>query len=90
MAVLVMMILVVVMVMLVMMMMMVMVMTLVMMNLVHGNDNGTLGHLESTKDGFLVEDSSGADSYRTQSKTIFILYLSIFIYLYFPTSTAEP
>ena len=87
-----MMILVVVMVILVMviLVMVVMVMTLVMMNLVHGNDNGTLGHLESTKDGFLVEDSSGADSYRTQSKINFILYLSIFIYLYFPTSTAEP
>ena len=79
MAVLMMMILVVVMVMLVMMMMMVMVMTLVMMNLVHGNDDGTLGHLEPTKDGSPVKDSSGANSYRTQSKTIFILYLSIFI-----------
>ena len=74
-----MMILVVVMVILVMVVMVVMVIMLLMMNLVHGNDDGTLGHLEPTKDGFLVEDSSGANSYRTQSKTIFILYLSIFI-----------
>ena len=59
--------------------MVVMVMMLLMMNLVHGNDDGTLGHLEPTKDGSPVKDSSGANSYRTQSKTIFILYLSIFI-----------
>ena len=56
---------------------------LLMMNLVHGNDDGTLGHLESTKDGFLVEDSSGADSYRTQPKTIlfsFHPFSSIYIF----------
>ena len=81
-----MMILVVVMLMLMMMMvmvMLVMVMTLVMMNLVHGNDDGTLGDLEPTKEGFPVKDSSGADSYRTQSKTIlFSFYPLSSIYIF--------
>ena len=72
---------------LVMMMAMVMlvmvILVMVMMNLVHGNDDGTLGDLEPTKDGFPVKDSSGADSYRTQSKTIlFSFYPLSSIYIF--------